>query len=134
MLRDEQYERNTDEILFASSITNIISCYLTYAYFTSRSLKTHLFTDLGQIVFMSCILAFLTPLHQSLTVSFSDDTIAVLVGILICIHCLYYKYRIKNVTQSRVVSSPISLNAIFFATILLGSRLSRNSSVFVLLF
>ena len=33
-----------------------------------------------------------------------------------------------------MVSSPTSLNAIFFATILLGSRLGRISSVFVLLF
>jgi hypothetical protein len=97
-------------------------------------LKTHLFTDMGQIVFMSCILAFLTPLHQSLTVSFSDDTIVFLVCILIFIHCLYYEYQIQNSTKSSIVNSPISLNAIFFATILLGSRLSRNSSVFVLLF
>ena len=134
MLRDEQYERNTDEILFASAIINIVFCYLMHAYFTSRSLKTNLITDMGQIVFMSCILAFLTPLHQSLTVSFSDDTIVFLVCILIFIHCLYYEYQIQTVTKPSIVNSPISLNAIFFATILLGSRLSRNSSVFVLLF
>jgi hypothetical protein len=37
-----------------------------------------------------------------------------------------------NITQS--VGSPISLNAIFFATILLSSRLDKVRQVFVLLF
>ena len=39
MLHNEQYERNTDEILFASSIVNIVFCYLFHAYFTSKSIK-----------------------------------------------------------------------------------------------
>lgn len=133
MLHNEQYERNTDEILFASTIVNIVFCYLSHAYFTSKSLNADMLLDLGQVVFMSCILAFLTPLLQSLTASFSDDTIVFLVCILIFIHCLYFEYQIQNVSKLSIVNSPISLNAIFFATILLGSRLSRNSSVFVLL-
>jgi hypothetical protein len=37
-----------------------------------------------------------------------------------------------NMTQS--VSSPVSLNAIFFATILLSSRLEKVRQVYVLLF
>lgn len=57
-----------------------------------------------------------------------------MVGIAIFFHCLYYEYQIKISKEPQIVNAPTSLNAIFFATILLASRLKNISSVFVLLF
>lgn len=97
-------------------------------------------SDVKLFIFLSLILAFLTPVLQSLTVSSSDDTIILFVFIFSFFHLLLHDYQAVNklpeqkdasVTES---GSPTSLNAIFFAAILLASRLTRISSVFVLLF
>lgn len=87
-------------------------------------------------MFLSLILAFLTPVLQSLTVTFSDDTIILFVFLFSFFHLLLYDYTSvsKNATDITRSASPTSLNAIFFAAILLASRLTRISSVFVLLF
>ena len=91
-------------------------------------------------MFLTSALLFLTPVLKSLTVSYSDDTIILLVVskcnkyhlhvVFIIMHLFLYDYSMvkrpvvfDNITQS--VGSPISLNAMFFATILLSSRLEK---------
>jgi hypothetical protein len=118
-------------------------------------------TDVRLFIFLSLILAFLTPVLQSLTVSSSDDTIILFVLIFSFFHLLLHDYTYVSLNNKPVKSkfvltnyladaikdsptivskdisykgSPTSLNAIFFAAILLASRLTRISSVFVLLF
>jgi len=118
-------------------------------------------TDVKMFIFLSLILAFLTPVLQSLTVSSSDDTIILFVVIFSFFHLLLHDYTdVSTITAKRKLpisyskplaeadkpldvkvpkaspykGSPTSLNAIFFAAILLASRLTRISSVFVLLF
>lgn len=93
-------------------------------------------SDIKTFTFLASSIAFLTPLLQSLTVSYSNDTIVLLASIFCIIHCFQYDFQINSTeTQYRTtfVRSSTSLNAIFFAAILLASRLSRISSVFVLL-
>lgn len=86
-------------------------------------------------MFLTSSIAFLTPLLQSLTVSYSNDTIVFLASIFCIIHCFGYDFQIGSqaIKTTTFVVSPTSLNAIFFAAILLASRLNRISSVFVLL-
>merc|ERR1711953_1663369 len=88
--------------------------------------------EFGNFLFLSFILAFLTPVLQSLTVSYSNDTVTTLVVIFSFIHLWAYDFtttRTLNVNP-RVVKSPTSLNAIFVAAIVLPSRLTRFVSVF----
>jgi hypothetical protein len=113
-------------------------------------------SDVRLFIFLSLILAFLTPVLQSLTVSSSDDTVILFVLIFSLFHLLLHDYTsVQNFTPPTAAGkfleadfaantsiqqditksgSPTSLNAIFFAAILLASRLTRISSVFVLLF
>lgn len=133
MLHDKQYGKNTDLIFFVVNVAKIAYYYFTLAYFKSKSFKSDVVADLSQTVFMICFLTFLTPLLQSLTVKISDDTIVSLIAILIFFHCLFFEYQIQKNKNESIVNHPISFNSIFFATILLGSRLSRNTSGFVLL-
>ena len=66
--------------------------------------------------------------------SYSYDTILLYVSIFCIIHCCCYDFQIKTTTESTaLVGSSTSLNAIFFAAILLASRLKKISSGFVLL-
>jgi len=78
---------------------------------------------------------------QSLTAAVSDDTIILFVTLFILLHLFFYDYEINkrrpkksNKTVGVGVGSPTSLNAIFFAAILLASRLSQINAVFVLVF
>lgn len=76
---------------------------------------------------------------KSLTVTYSDDSIMMLVISFIIVHMVFYDYKmakkpINYENMSKGVGSPISLNAMFFAAILLASRLYKMSQVFVLLF
>ena len=89
-----------------------------------------LLSDAKTAVFLKGILLFLTPVLKSLTVTYHDNTIMMLVIVFIIIHLMLYDYQsvkkpvnFENITKG--VGSPTSLNAIFFAAILLSSRLGK---------
>jgi hypothetical protein len=94
-------------------------------------------------LFLTSALLFLTPVLKSLTISYSEDTIILLVIskerfilwydciVFIIFHLFTHDYKavkksvnFDNITKS-MVSSPVSVNSIFFATILLASRLEK---------
>ena len=94
--------------------------------------KDDIKSEIKTVVFLTSAVAFLTPLLQSLTVSYASDTIAVLTACFVVLHCFGYDFQI-GVSSKAYVRSATSLNAIFFAAILISSRLQRISSVFILL-
>ena len=134
----------------------IIASVIGYGLFLfihkSKYQLAFFFSDVKTAIFLTSTLLFLTPVLKSLTVSYSDDTIILIVVskknfydfnslmvVFIIFHLALYDYSmvkrqvvLDNMTQS--VGSPLSLNAVFFAAILLSSRLEKFRHVYVLLF
>lgn len=78
------------------------------------------------------VLAFgfiLSPMLHTLTNSISTDTIYTVSLFVLLLHLLCYDYGLP----ASVVSSAISLNAVYFASISLASRLSTSLHAFTLL-
>lgn len=126
---------NADELFFTIGLILVLAGYLGHMFFSTKSKAITLGQDIKTFMFLTSSIAFLTPLLQSLTVSYSNDTIILLASIFCIIHCFAYDFQINSTAVQRTtyVRSSTSLNAIFFAAILLASRLQRISSVFVLL-
>ena len=116
----------------------LIVCYSTHWMLNKDKLKCGIFMDeIGGFCFLAMILAFLTPVLQSLTATYSSDTVTLLVVSFSICHLWAYDYeRVKSldIRNQPIVRSPTSLNAIFFAAIVLASRLTRFTSAFLLLF
>jgi Phosphatidylinositol N-acetylglucosaminyltransferase len=133
----------------------LIGCMVAFFAFLFIHWKNYtwkcLENDLKTAAFLTSALLFLTPVLKSLTVSYSEDTIILLVVsklqivtssnnvVFIALHLLMYDFgRVNrpvvfdNITQN-IIGSPVSLNAIFFATILLSSRLEKVRQVYLLL-
>ena len=123
----------SDELFFLITLLLVLVGYLGHMLITKKQ-KRHIPSDIKTFIFLTSSIAFLTPLLQNLTVSYSYDTILLYVSIFCIVHCCCYDFQIKTTSESTaLVGSTTSLNAIFFAAILLASRLSKISSGFVLL-
>ncbi|CDW85217.1 phosphatidylinositol n-acetylglucosaminyltransferase [Stylonychia lemnae] len=125
LLLDNDYEIETFLVV-------TIACIFFYSTFIWINKAKYSFygmiNDLKTGVFLAGTLLFLTPVLKSLTVAYSTDTIILLVVIFVILHLILYDYSmvkkpllLENITQS--IGSPTSLNAVFFAAILLASRL-----------
>lgn len=83
------------------------------------------------------VLRILAPVLQTLTQSFSDDTVISLTSICLLIHIPLndYSYVYRN---PGIIDEPLgrlmSLNVALFANVLLASRLSTSTEVFAFLF
>jgi phosphatidylinositol N-acetylglucosaminyltransferase subunit C len=78
---------------------------------------------------VSCGLAALTPLCQTMTAAVSDDTAAVCSALSLGLYVLAYDYAFANLETKQLASS-FSLGAAMFATMLMASRLDDRPSVF----
>ena len=124
-------------------------CYFGFIWIHRQKYDFYLFVgDVKTAILLSGFQVFLTPVLKSLTVTYHDNTIIIFVVcnlfiitniVFVILHLILYDFKmvkkmpvVDNISQS--VGSPISLNAIFFATILLSSRLSKVRQVYVLLF
>ena len=77
----------------------------------------------------------LTPVLHSLTQSFTDDTIGVLVVLAAAVHLFFYDYAVRpagsrNRPLHSTGASAISLNAALLLAVLLGSRFDARAHVF----
>ncbi|KAL8440131.1 hypothetical protein Efla_005250 [Eimeria flavescens] len=83
------------------------------------------------------VLRILAPVLQTLTQSFSDDTVISLTSMCLLIHIPFndysYVYRNPN-TIDEPLGRLMSLNVALFANVLLASRLSTSTEVFAFLF
>lgn len=123
----------SDELFFLIGLLLVFLGYLSHMIVTNKQ-KNHVPSDIKTFIFLTGSIAFLTPLLQNLTASYSYDTILLYVCLFCIIHCCCYDFQIKTTTEATaLVGSSTSLNAIFFAAILLASRLQKISSGFVLL-
>jgi len=125
------------DVCFFTSVF-VLFCY-TLHWRLNKNLKcSDLISDLGTFSFLAFMLAILTPVLQSLTVAYSSDTVTLMVVSFCICHLWSYDFESSRSTiepqNTPVVRSPTSLNAIFVAAILLSSRLSKFTSVFLLLF
>lgn len=127
--------QNSDVAVCLGTTVLILACYTIHSCL-NRELDCNDFANsFGSFIFLILVLAFLTPVLQSLTISYSSDTVTVLAVLLSICHLWSYDFEpARNLDKTLVVRSPKSLNAIFLATILLSSRLTRFTSVFLLLF
>lgn len=113
----------SDELFFIIGLLIVFFGYLGHMLITKKE-KKRVPSDIRTFIFLTSAIAFLTPLLQDLTVNYSYDTILLYVSIFCIIHCCCYDFQIKTNTESTaLVGSSTSLNAIFFAAILLASRL-----------
>ncbi|OEH77843.1 phosphatidylinositol n-acetylglucosaminyltransferase [Cyclospora cayetanensis] len=83
------------------------------------------------------VLRILAPVLQTLTQSFSDDTVISLTSICLLIHIALndYSYVYRNHgTIDEPLGRLMSLNVALFASVLLASRLSTSTEVFAFLF
>lgn len=78
---------------------------------------------------LGAFLLFLTPILQSLTAAYSDDTILFLSMVCLMLHLLTQDYAYINNYRERF-SGMASLNLAIFATVMLASRLETNALVF----
>src|SRR5436305_1078468 len=106
-----------------------MGCYIIFTLINKELYSGYmLLNDLKTGIFLIGTLLFLTPVLKSLFVAYSDDTIVYIVCILELVHLFSYDYlmakkpiTLDSLTQN--IGSPLSLNAIFFAAILISSRL-----------
>ncbi|CDJ45051.1 phosphatidylinositol N-acetylglucosaminyltransferase subunit, putative [Eimeria tenella] len=83
------------------------------------------------------VLRILAPVLQTLTQSFSDDTVISLTSICLLVHIPLndYSYVYRNPeTIDEPLGRLLSLNLALFASVLLASRLSTSTEVFAFLF
>ena len=135
---------NTDEdfsdAIFAATVFFVVIVYSTYLY--SNWEKDKLSFDqccdqVGSFIFLSMMLAFLTPVLQSFATIWATDSTIFIALLLIACHLVAYDYHyVIKISQKEnaLVVSPTSLNAMFMASILLASRIQKIRSVFILLF
>eukprot|EP00347_Sterkiella_histriomuscorum_P015214 403357879 len=136
LLLNNDYEVET---FFIVTISSLLFYGMFIWIYKAKYTVSGMINDIKTAVFLASTLLFLTPVLKSLTVAYSTDTIIILVVFFILLHLFLYDYQmikkplqLENITQS--IGSPTSLNAIFFATILLASRLQKMRQVYVLLF
>ena len=135
---DESFE---DSIL----VSLLASCCIFYVCYLYTSPAKIDFDDcvehVGSFLFISLMLAFLTPVLQSLAVSYATDTAIGFSVLLMLMHLLTYDYTyVSRITSQnadiakKFDGSPTSLNAIFMSSMILASRIDSVRSVFILLF
>jgi phosphatidylinositol glycan class C protein len=71
------------------------------------------------------------PILQTLTSSFSDDTIYALVLVLSSLHLIFYDYNFIFSTEEVIFSGALSLNAAMFTAVLLASRMKEDVGMVV---
>lgn len=79
-------------------------------------------------IFLAVLFA-LSPVLQTLTQSYCNDTIWAQTILLAAMHICFHNYRIT--TSASAVSGAFSFNAIMFAAALLASRLPSTTHVFI---
>lgn len=85
--------KNADEIFFAFGLVSVGFGYFAHILIADpKHINTH--QDVKSFMFLSSSIAFLTPLLQSLTQAFSNDTIVMLATVLCLIHCFAYDFQI----------------------------------------
>ena len=93
---------------------------------------SHSFTVITEIKSSTIFLVTgfaMSPILRTLTETVSTDTIYAMVTLMMLAHLSFYNYGVN----AAIVSKPISLNAAFFASVCLASRLSTSYHAFAFL-
>jgi phosphatidylinositol glycan class C protein len=97
----------------------MVAGYFTLKLYDSELLDIR--TAVWNIAIFCCYVRIIAPILQSLTSSYSDDTIYALSLLFSTVHMLTQDYKyMRNVTQR--FSGTLSLNAAMFTAVLLASR------------
>jgi phosphatidylinositol glycan class C protein len=97
----------------------MVGGYFTLKLYDSELLDVR--TAIWNIAIFCCYVRIIAPILQSLTSSYSDDTIHALSLLFSTVHMLTQDYKyMRNVTQR--FSGTLSLNAAMFTAVLLASR------------
>lgn len=113
-------------------------CAATSSGYTTIQFKQYFLDDIGGVSLFqdiktaSSVLVFgfiLSPMLHTLTNSISTDTIYTVTFFVLLLHLVCHDYGLPG----SVVSNAISLNAVYFGSICLASRLSTSLHAFTLL-
>ena len=99
------WENADDFCIIMTSGVLVVSYVLHFLCSPQKLNVNQVLTDIKMFIFLSLILAFLTPVLQSLTVSSSDDTIILFVIIFSFFHLLLHDYT--DVSTNKRKPSPL---------------------------
>jgi hypothetical protein len=98
------WENADDFCIIMTSAVLVVSYVLHFLCNPQKLNFNQVITDVRLFIFLSLILAFLTPVLQSLTVSSSDDTIILFVLIFSFFHLLLHDYTYVSLNNKPVKS------------------------------
>lgn len=114
-------QNETMNILILFLINGLL---LTGVYLVSILLHKNIIFSLKSLILFLICLRIIAPILQTLTSSYSDDTINALVLIFSTIHLVFHDYAYVNNIKD-IFSGNVSLNAAMFTAVLLASRLHK---------
>eukprot|EP00916_Digyalum_oweni_P004259 GHVL01007511.1.p1 GENE.GHVL01007511.1~~GHVL01007511.1.p1 ORF type:complete len:337 (-),score=58.17 GHVL01007511.1:132-1142(-) len=128
----------TCELITIIDIFLLINGYILHLYLSKLPIST-IFRGLTSAGNVFGTLWIVTPILQTLTKSFSDDTVFLLASILILIHIIFHDYMyVQRVSKIEEINEEMTcykaLNAAVFASVLLASRLDTPTQVFAFMF
>eukprot|EP00457_Paulinella_chromatophora_P013281 gb/GEZN01013565.1/.p1 GENE.gb/GEZN01013565.1/~~gb/GEZN01013565.1/.p1 ORF type:complete len:321 (+),score=2.02 gb/GEZN01013565.1/:38-1000(+) len=95
--------------------------------------KLSIIRSTHRLALLAGVLLGLSPVLQTLTSTYSSDTIWALTFLLMTLHLIAHDYSYINSPEASLGHSTISLSAGIFASVLLASRLYDHISVFAFL-
>lgn len=122
------------QLLLVDFVSLIIGTFVN-TFLDDSDRKSTVLESIRLIFIFAVCLRVSAPVLQTLTSSFSDDTIHALALMLAAAHLIFYDYSFIHREESTYVSSALSLNAAMLTAVLLASRLQDIEMVvaFVLL-
>lgn len=117
--------------LISLDLTALLFGYITEVFLTEKSGNSTApkILSIQAFVIIGVCLRIAAPILQTLTSSFSDDTINALSIFFTIAHLIFHDYSFVN-GDSDTFAGTISLNAAMFSTILLISRIKKIELVF----
>ncbi|KYQ90934.1 GlcNAc transferase [Tieghemostelium lacteum] len=119
-------------VLLSMGVVLLVAGYIVISFIDPTSNFESIKDSILHVILLFGTVYALSPVLRTLTNSFSDDTIWALTFILLLASLFFHDYGYTN-NESTKFSAPVSLNAAIFASVLLGSRLTSNIHVFVLI-
>eukprot|EP00758_Cryptobia_borreli_P002571 Tbor_TRINITY_DN3128_c0_g1::TRINITY_DN3128_c0_g1_i1::g.14637::m.14637/K03859/PIGC, GPI2; phosphatidylinositol glycan, class C len=121
---------NRNQVALSSVIAvDVITAGLTLVFYNfiakeeEEPLENVLWSIWRQSSVLTMTLLLLSPIFQTLTVSYTEDTIIALTIISLAVHVLATDYSYLNAYTSQNRQSCLSVNAAIFASVLLASRI-----------
>eukprot|EP00808_Paulinella_micropora_P029212 g48460.t1 len=123
-----------DLITMCFGVAVILNGKRTERHINSRhEWKIMIMRSTRRLGLLAAILLGLSPVLQTLTSTYSSDTIWALSFLLLALHLIAHDYSYINTPHMKLPQGSVSLSAGIFSSVLLASRLENQYSVFLFL-